>query len=188
MVKERAKYNKQQEDFKLIVKIRQGDQEALSKLLDRYLPQLMGFFRYLKVPDAMIEDMVQATFEKLLKKLNLYDDSKSFSSWIMTIGRNLYFDEHRRESCKREHVQEMPVISPVTPEEEVIVRHSASELLKALTSQEKFIVEMRIFQGVPFAEIAEMTGEVEATLRSRFFRLMKRLRISTVKSQETLKS
>lgn len=179
-----SKNNKQAEDLKLIIKIRQGDQHALEKLLDRYLPQLMGFFRYLKVPDIIIEDMVQETFEKVLKKLDLYDDSKSFSSWIMTIGRNLYFDEHRREARKREKSQELKAAPQITPEEEVIVRHSASDLLKALTTQEKFLVEMRIFQGVPFAEIAEITGEVETTLRSRFFRLMRRLRISTTKSQE----
>lgn len=188
MARENAKSNKQQEDLKLILKIRQGDQEALSKLIDRYLPQLMGFFRYLKVPDAMIEDMVQATFEKLLKKLNLYDDTKSFSSWIMTMGRNLYFDEHRRESRKRERNQEIAMVPTNTPEEEIVVRQSASDLLKALSPQERFLVEMRIFQGVPFAEIAEITGEVEGTLRSKFFRLMKRLRISTVKSQEVSRS
>ena len=179
-----AKYDKQSEDLKLIIKIRQGDQYALEQLLDRYLHQLMGFFRYLKVPDMIIEDMVQATFEKVLKKLDLYDESKSFSSWIMTIGRNLYFDEHRRETRKREKSQELKATPQATPEEEVIVRQSASELLKALTPQEKFLVEMRIFQGVPFSEMAEITGEVETTLRSRFFRLMRRLRISTTKSQE----
>jgi DNA-directed RNA polymerase specialized sigma24 family protein len=59
------------------------------------------------------------------------------------------------------------------------VRHSASELLKTLNSRERFLVDLRIFQGLAFAEIAEITNENEATLRSRFFRIMGRLRIAS---------
>ncbi len=169
---------KQLEDLKLIEKIRAGDSASLEKLLDRYIPQLMGFFRYLRVSDSIIEDMIQETFEKVIRKIDTFDSSKSFSSWIMTIGRNHYFDECRRENRKREKQVEMQLPSQQTPEEEIIVRETATELLKLLSDQEKFLVEMRVFQGAPFSEIAEITGEAEGTLRSRFFRTMGRLKIS----------
>ena len=172
---------KQEEDLKLILKIRSGDRDSLDRLVGRYLPQLIGFFRYLRAPEAIIEDLVQETFEKVIRKLDSYNEEKSFSAWIMTIGRNHYFDERRKENRKKEKQQEAVVDRSISPEEEVIVKQSASELLKSLKPQEKFLVEMRIFQNVPFAELAEMTGEHEGTLRSRFFRLMGRLRISTIK-------
>jgi RNA polymerase sigma-70 factor (ECF subfamily) len=173
---------KQTEDLYLIAKIRSGDSISLERLVDKYIPQLIGFFRYLRVPDSMVEDMVQETFERVIKKLDSYDQDKKFSAWLMTIGRNLYFDERRKLVRQRDRQPEITPPVQSTPEEEVVVRHSASELLKTLNSQERFLVDLRIFQGLAFAEIAEITGENEATLRSRFFRIMGRLRIATQKS------
>lgn len=171
--------NRQTEDIYLIEKIRTGDAASLERLVDRYIPQLIGFFRYLRVPDIMLEDLVQETFEKVIKKLNTYDNSKKFSAWIMTIGRNHYFDERRKRVRQKDRQAELTLPEQTTPEEEVVVRHSASELLATLNSRERFLVDLRIFQGLAFAEIAEITNENEATLRSRFFRIMGRLRIAS---------
>lgn len=170
------------EDIALIRRIRAGESAAMARLIDRYLPQLLAFFRYLRAPEFAIEDLAQATFERVLLKLDSFEEDKKFSSWLMTIGRNLYFDECRRENRRREFVHDQSAGHVATPEEEVIVRHSAGELLQALSPAERFLVEMRVFQALPFAEIAEMTGEVEATLRSRFFRIMGRLRLAAEKS------
>ena len=50
------------------------------------------------------------------------------------------------------------------------------ELLKGLSEKERFIIEMRIFKELPFADISELTGESETSLRSRFFRVINRLK------------
>jgi len=171
------------EDLVIVRKIRAGDVNALERLIDRYMNQLMGFFRYLRAPESMVEDLVQETFERVIRKLDAYDEQKKFSAWLLTVGRNLYFDQCRRETRKREHLQQQQAAceSASSPEDEVVERQTASELLKTLTPQEKFLVDLRVFQGMPFAEIAELTGEVEVTLRSRFFRIMGRLRITLEK-------
>lgn len=179
-----SRKERQKRDFVLIKKIRAGDVTALERLIDRYLSQLVGFFRYLRAPESMVEDLAQETFEKVIRKLDSYDENKAFASWLMTIGRNLYFDECRRLKRKRERQAEY-VHEPVSsPEELVVVRQSASELLQTLKPAEKFLVELRVFQNMPFAEIGEITGENEVTLRSRFFRIMGRLRLS-VKDKRT---
>ena len=169
------------EDIALVRRVRAGDSAAMSRLIDRYLPQLLAFFRYLRAPEASIEDLAQATFEKVLLRLDSFEEDRKFSAWLMTVGRNLYFDECRRENRRREMVRDPGAGHVATPEEEIVVRHSAGALLQALTPAERFLVDARVFQALPFAEIAEMTGEVEATLRSRFFRLMGRLRLAVEK-------
>lgn len=174
--------DKQTEDLYLIARIRAGDSLSLERLIDRYMPQLIGFFRYLRVPDPMVEDMVQETFERFIRKLDSYDSEKKFSAWLMTIGRNLYFDERRKLVRQRDKQTEIEPPLQTTPEEDIVEKHSASELLQTLSPQERFLVDLRVFQGLSFAEIADFTSENEATLRSRFFRIMGRLRISTQKS------
>ena len=76
---------RQAEDLILVRRIRAGDSAAMSRLVDRYLPQLMAFFRYLRVPEASLEDMVQATFERLLLKLDSFEEDRKFSAWLMTM-------------------------------------------------------------------------------------------------------
>ena len=93
---------RQNEDLVLIRKIREGDVSALDRLVDRYLNQLMNFFRYLRAPEASVEDLVQETFERVIRKLDAYDEQKRFASWLLTVGRNLYFDQCRRENRRRE--------------------------------------------------------------------------------------
>jgi RNA polymerase sigma-70 factor (ECF subfamily) len=173
---------RQTEDLYLVARIRSGDEASLERLVDKYIPQLIGFFRYLRVPDSMIEDLVQETFERLLRKLDSFDADKKFSAWLMTIGRNLYFDERRKNLRQKDRQAEVTPPHQPTPEEEVVVRQSASELLQTLNQQERFLVDLRIFQGLAFAEIAELTNENETTLRSRFFRLMGRLRLASQKA------
>lgn len=167
------------EDLKLIEKIRQGDQLSLERLVSRYLAQLAGFFHYLRAPEMHIDDLVQETFEKVIKNFDKYDSRKYFFSWLLTIGRNHYFDHCRKEKRKSEFTQSAQVESaPLSPEDEIIDRETATELLKELSAEDRFLLELRVFQQMPFAEIAELSGEIETTLRSRFFRLLGRLRIS----------
>ncbi len=173
-----SKEQRQAEDLKLIEKIRHGDAESLEKLVNRYLSQLVGFFNYLRVPDIHIDDMVQETFEKVIRNLEKFDSEKPFSTWLLTVGRNHYFDLCRKEKRQSEFKLQKDSEFVASPEEQIVDRETASDILRDLSPADRFLLEMRVFQQMPFSEIAEITGEIETTLRSRFFRLLGRLRIS----------
>ncbi len=169
--------NQSNDSTELIKKVKNGDCTALNTLLEKYIPQLTAFFHYIHVPDDSIEDLIQETFEKMLNKIDTFDENKKFSTWIMTIGRNLYVDQYRRKIKGEEIIaNENNQNAYADPENEVIGKISVEELLKSLNEKEKFLLEMRIFQKMSFSEIAEITGENETSLRSRFFRTLNRLR------------
>lgn len=164
-------------ESELIKNIKKGDSKSLDKLLDIYIPQLTAFFRYIHVPEDFIEDLTQETFEKVIKKIDSYDENKKFSTWLMTIGKNLYIDQYRKNNKNNEILyMEKQEDTLSDPEKEAISNLSLEELLKSLNDKERFIIEMRVFQKMPFAEIAEITGENDASLRSRFFRVINRLK------------
>ena len=129
------------------------------------------------MPEDSVEDLIQETFERMINKIDSFDENKRFSTWLMTIGRNLYIDQYRRKIKSEElTLEEERDNSLADPEKEVIGKISVEELLKALSEKEKFLIEMRVFKQMPFAEISEVTGETETSLRSRFFRALGRLR------------
>ncbi len=135
---------------------------------------------YMRVPEASIDDFIQDTFIKVMERLELFDEKRKFSTWILTIARNTFIDQHRKDTRRAEIrrgilLEKEPVVSV---EEKVVTKHSTEEILKGLSPEERLLVELRVFQKVPFSEISEITGEVEATLRSRFFRTLAKLRKS----------
>ncbi|MBQ2594503.1 MAG: sigma-70 family RNA polymerase sigma factor [Candidatus Riflebacteria bacterium] len=163
-------------DLKLVQAIKKGDSKALDDLLELYIPQLNAFFHYIHVSEDSVEDLIQETFERMITKIDSFDENKRFSTWLMTIGRNLYIDQYRRRIKSEELVFEEENNSLNDPEEEVVGKISVEELLKNLSDKEKFLIEMRVFKQMPFAEISEVTGETETSLRSRFFRALGHLR------------
>ena len=164
-------------DLKLVQAIKKGDSKALDDLLELYIPQLNAFFHYIHVPEDSVEDLIQETFERMITKIDSFDENKRFSIWLMTIGRNLYIDQYRRKIKSEEFVFEEEQNNSLNdPEKEVVGKISVEELLKNLSDKEKFLIEMRVFKQMPFADISEVTGETETSLRSRFFRTLSHLR------------
>ena len=171
------KNSSQEKDLELIKQIKKGDSKALDELLESYIPQLNAFFHYIHIPENSIEDLIQETFERMITKIDSFDESKRFSTWLMTIGRNLYIDQYRRKIKGEELAAEDEQDNTFAdPEKEVIGKISVEELLNSLSEKEKFLIEMRVFKQMPFAEISEITSETETSLRSRFFRALSRLR------------
>jgi len=113
---------KKVEDSVLIQKIRAGDKQALGDIIDRYLPQLTAFFRYLRAPESNLEDLVQDTFIRMMAKLDLYEDDKKFSTWLLTLAKNLFIDQCRKESRRSEIRKELFVDnSPIVSVEDEVV-------------------------------------------------------------------
>ncbi|MBF0502865.1 MAG: sigma-70 family RNA polymerase sigma factor [Candidatus Riflebacteria bacterium] len=172
-------------DAELITLTRTGRIEVFETLMDRHLPSLIGFFHYLGVPSSLIDDLAQETFFKAFRKLELYDPARPFATWLITIGRNVFLDERRktaRDSRLTRITNENP--PPLSVENSVIERVTARELLDALDEGARFLLEMRLFQDLPFSDIAVMTGEPETTLRVRYHRLLNRLRLTASRPGE----
>ncbi|HNV68988.1 MAG TPA: sigma-70 family RNA polymerase sigma factor [Candidatus Ozemobacteraceae bacterium] len=170
-------------DADLVRETLAGQNGAFDLLVDRHLSAAVGFFRYLRVPPNRLEDLVQETFLRAFRKLELYDATRSFSVWLLTIGRNLYFDERRRCSFSEVPIEHIERSTP-SPEDEIIERHTARELLDSLPDESRLLLELRIYRDLSFPEIAELTGEAETTLRVRFHRLMLRLRLTVASGGE----
>ncbi len=164
-------------DLELIKLVKKGDSKALNTLLELYIPQLTAFFRYIHVAEDYIEDLIQETFEKMINNIDSFDENKKFSTWLMTIGRNLYVDQYRKKIKSEEFIANEKLDNSFSdPENEAIGKLNVEELLNSLSEKERFIIEMRIFKEMPFADISEITGESETSLRSRFFRVINRLK------------
>lgn len=147
-----------------------GDENALATLINRHQSKIYGFI-YSKVSDRDIsDDIFQDTFIKVIKTLksNAYNEEGKFLPWVMRIAHNLIVDHFRRTKKmpmfrETEEFSIFSIMSDNAPniESQLIttqVEEDLKKLIQELPSDQKEVLEMRIYQDLSFKEISELTG------------------------------
>ncbi|MBF0545600.1 MAG: sigma-70 family RNA polymerase sigma factor [Candidatus Riflebacteria bacterium] len=165
-----------QPEIELVKMVKGGHKASFNALVRQTIPGLIGFFKYLGVPFQQMDDLVQETYLRAYQSLNGFDTSKSFFSWLSTIGRHVLIDQ-KKKTDRFHFIPENVLPEPTFEgEEQVEKRQMIRDLLKNLSDEARFLIELRIFQELPFSEIAQITGEAEGSLRVRFHRILENLR------------
>ena len=88
-------------DIELIEKFLKQDMRAFDLLYGRYRNQLYAYLnRLLPGQYALVDDIFQNTWIKVIKQLPNYKHSNKFMGWVMRIAHNLTIDYFRK--AKRE--------------------------------------------------------------------------------------
>lgn len=75
-------------DIEIVNRIRSGDHERFSEIIDRYEKKLLRYAVTIVHRDERASDIVQDSFIKAYTNLQGFDAKKSFSSWIYRIVHN----------------------------------------------------------------------------------------------------
>lgn len=160
------------EDRKLVALYMNGEEKAFEVLLNRHKSKIYNFI-LMKVRDtAVAEDLFQETFIKIvntLKKGN-YNEEGKFLPWAMRIGHNLTIDYFRKNnrvrlisesSSKSEDytIFNLLEVKDNNVEEDMIHNELVNQmvgLINHLPESQRKILEMRIFKGMSFKNIAEI--------------------------------
>jgi RNA polymerase sigma-70 factor (ECF subfamily) len=133
-------------------------------------------------PDAA-EDIVADTFLRAIQAAARFDRSRGGSRpWLLAIARNLIHDHRRRLRVRQflplgtmgDLVEDAP-----SPEERLLRKEEVGRLLDALAGlgdDDREIVSLRYGSGLDGREVAEMLGISEASVRTRLWRALKRLK------------
>jgi len=80
-------------DEELVIEYKNGSQEALRTIVERYSGQIFGFVRRLGVSKSDAQDVVQEVFIKVWKGIGKFDTEKaSFKTRLFRIARNTVID------------------------------------------------------------------------------------------------
>ena len=157
-------------DAELVEHYRQGDNAAFGIILERYKTSVYSYIRSLTNGNyTLSEDIFQETFIKLVMAIrdNQYVETGKLYSWLTTAAYRLLIDYYRKDqSCPIDYVEE--IYDTVFVEEledsveDKIVKEQAIEetvrLIDCLPEDQRDVLRMRIFDDVPFKEIAERTN------------------------------
>ena len=160
----------QKADSLLIQHYINGDERALSTLINRHNQRLSSFI-YSKVNDRVItEDIFQDTFIKVIRTLKKgnYNEEGKFLPWVMRIAHNLIIDHYRknRRMPYFNGSSNFDIFSVIEDEklniEKQLIKKQIDEdlllLIEELPLEQRNVLEMRMFKDMSFKEISENTG------------------------------
>ncbi len=149
-----------------------------------YTAHVDAIYRYLLrrcLVRQTAEDLTSATFMKAMESIRSFNPSKGeLRAWLYRIARNKLFDHYRdpsRKSIDIETVWDLPSDEVVSLGTEQSI--NAKELHKALSTlkaSQREIVLLRIWEGLSYKEIAELTDKSEANCKMIFSRALSDLR------------
>ena len=166
-------------DLELLEAWRAGDRVAAGELFDRHAASVYRFFAN-KV-DRDVEDLVQATFLGCVAGRDRVREGGQFRAYLFGVARNVFKTYLRRRGRGGEiDLMASSVIDlGLGPSMLVLQRQEHRLLLEALRSvpvESQLLLELRYWEELSTAELAEVFGVAAGTIKSRLSRARVRLR------------
>src|SRR5215468_3625076 len=154
------------EPTEAIARARAGDAEAWGELYREYAPAIFRFCRRALPTREDAEDATMEVFVKVNNKLNQYDSSRPFSSWLYKVAANHCWDLLRRRKIRQdketEDLENVPLEHPDANQlEKLIEQRTGEEVRRALDklgSRARMALVMRYYSDMSYDEIADALG------------------------------
>lgn len=165
-------------DERLMLRFQGGDARAFEALVGRHRSPVFSFLVRLTADRARAEDLCQEVFLKVVKASRTWEERARFRTWLYAIARNLAVDEARRAAFRRAEPLDAPGLAgaagypaddpaPDAAAEAALLRPKLEAALAALPDEQREVFLLREYAGLRFAEIADVTGTPENTVKSR---------------------
>jgi RNA polymerase sigma-70 factor (ECF subfamily) len=156
--------------------VQQDDASAFEELMFRYQGRIQSLFRHVIGNRELAEDLTQDVFLRVFRARKSYQPSAKFSTWLFAIANNVALNQLRTQRRKPEtqfgiggndDFSEMisnPAETMVAGSESMPTRQlDKSELremvhlaVEALNERQRMAVLLNRFEGMSYAEIADV--------------------------------
>ena len=154
-----------------------GDSQAFSSLLEKYQKPVYNLcYRMLgNAEDA--EDAAQETFLRAFKSLKRYDNSRPFSTWVLSIAAHYCIDQIRRQRQVTISIEDLvvPDVPDPAPGLETVLGKKAEQrrvraLLDKLEATDRAAVIMYYWYDFSYEEICQALSLSLSAVKSRLHR------------------
>lgn len=170
-------------DQELMGLVQAGDYSPAAVLFDRYSTRIYNFaYRFLRNSEAA-EDATQEVFVKMMKHAHQFNGEAKLSTWLFSITANLCRDYLRKSDNKAKDDEEalltMAAPAEYSPAHVLETRETerrVRDALQKLTPEQREAILLSRYQGLSYAEIAQISGCSEGAVKTRVFRAMETLK------------
>ena len=180
-------------DLETVRAAQNGDESATRRIIEGLHRPILGtIHRFLGSRfRAEVEDIAQEVFLKVFRALDRFDPDRGvkFTTWVYTFVRNHCFDILKRRrlttvSISPRDGDENPGLDPADPGSappadqmtNAELGEQIESALQSLGNDQRLAFVLREYEGLDYAEIAEVMGVSEGTVKSRLHRAKEALR------------
>lgn len=169
-----------EDDLRLLLRVKKRDQGAFSELYDRYSPLVYSMvLRIVKATDEA-EDLTQEIFLQIWNKAEMFaQDKGSVYTWVVTIARRKAIDRLRsKEMINKGQSLDVddnfialpdtaymanPLHATITGEQESLMRNGLAQL----SAEQRTILELSYYEGYTQEQISKKLNVPLGTVKTR---------------------
>lgn len=163
-----------------IAAAKRGEQRAFSWLLSEFWQEVYLFQLKRLNNEVEAEDITIQTFERAFNKISTFNENYSFSTWLITISKNIYIDDLRKQGRLPLSLDSSPtptIIDDTPTIEDSLIREQQLDYLlnsiKQLKDPYRTAIQLRYLQEKSYKEIAEITGNSMSNVKVILLRAKK---------------
>jgi len=171
-------------DIALMQRAGRGDLSAFQVLVERHQHAVIGTAAKMLGNPAEAEDIAQMVFLRAWKSAPRYQPDAKFTTWLMTITRNLVFNEGRRKKRARleplepadefgQPIRQIPDSSQMPADKEAIrqeVQSAIDQAIASLPEKPRVALILRRYENMPYEDIAKVLKTSVPSVKSLLFR------------------
>tara|TARA_B100000963_G_C22560478_1_gene641080 strand:- start:67 stop:657 length:591 start_codon:yes stop_codon:yes gene_type:complete len=177
------KQSHRKRDSLLVQNAMAGDQKAYSDLMSLYWTSIEKTLSLKLVSREDVEDLTIATFSKAFDKLDSYNDSFAFSTWIQTIASNTLIDFFRKKDQKTisidqqkedDEINNIDVVDNSLNPENHLIRVQKNKhitgIVHRLKPHYRELIILRYLDEMSYVEISKKLNIPLGSVKAKLFR------------------
>ena len=167
-------------DIALIGRIAAGDQLAMRTLFARHQVAVFRFVNRLVRDEATAEDVLSEVFLDVWRHAGRFESRSSVSTWLLAIARNKALSvRRRRREGELDDTAAANLVDPADSADVCLQKQQDAALigrcLTKLSPEHCEVIDLVYYHEKSVAEVADVIGIPEATVKTRMFYARKKL-------------
>ena len=165
-------------DGDLVKRFQNGEEQAFDELVKKHYSTTHNLLVRLSGNSMDADDLCQETFIRVYRSLRKFKAKSQFSTWLYRIAVNVANTHHRKEKTRQlfsfHHSPEaMADDDPIEPRK---LDPEMWDAIHNLPQKQKMVLTLRIFQELPFKEVASILNMSENSAKVNYHHAIQRLK------------
>jgi RNA polymerase sigma-70 factor (ECF subfamily) len=146
------------------------NKSAFDQLVRKYQSPVRRFFLNQTLGDEQLsDDLAQETFIKAYLNITKFRGLASFSTWLMRIAYNVFYDDVRARK-QTEDIDSSAVLRQSASTSDSNLKMDIYAALALLKPDERTCITLQLIDGYPIEQISKITGIPDNTVKSHLRR------------------
>lgn len=154
------------------------NKRAFDQLVRKYQSPVRRFFLNQTLGNTQLsDDLAQETFIKAYLNITKFRGLSSFSTWLMRIAYNVFYDDVRARKQTEDVDTSISALRQSVSSDDSNLKMDIYAALALLKPDERICITLQLIDGYPIDQISKITGIPDNTVKSHLRRGKERMTI-----------